>query len=191
MGRTVDPSGDDRCQAVKDGLAELLGCDEGRRGRWLERCQPTPNERANWWLYLLLVIDQELNGQSSGQANWAETMLWLLREGQARAVFTKAESAEQLAYYTMRMRRAGIDLAVLPSADEIVRACLDALPVRLNEVATLADRRELQGFDRTQMRHSRQAKRLVGAAQWHLAQVQDPRLASELREWIGVKAQLV
>ncbi|TCC30528.1 hypothetical protein [Kribbella sindirgiensis] len=191
MGRTEDPTGDDRREAVKDGLVELLGFDERRRGRWLDRRQLAPNERANRWLYLVLVIDQELDGQSSGQADWAELTLWLLRQGQARGVFTKAGSAEQLAYCTMKMRRAGISLAVLPSADEIVRTCLDALPVRLNEVTKLADRRELRGLDRSQMRQSRQANRLVGAAQWHPDQVQDPRLASQLREWIGVKAQLV
>jgi hypothetical protein len=138
-----------------------------------------------------LVIDQLLNEQSSRQADWAELELWLLRQGQARAVFTEAESAEQLAYFTMKMRRAGINLAVLPSADEIVRACLDALPVQLSEVAILADERDLRGLGRTQMRQSRQAKNLISAAQWHLDEVQDARLASRLREWIGVKPQLV
>jgi hypothetical protein len=82
-------------------------------------------------------------------------------------------------------------LALLPSADDIVRACLDALPVPLNEVAMLADRRDLSGLDRTQMRQSRQAKNLVGAAQWHLDDVQNARLASQLREWIDVKPRLV
>jgi hypothetical protein len=191
MGRNDDPAAGGRRQAVKDGLVDLLRFDEHRRGRWLDRRQPAPNERVNWWLYLLLVIDQQLTGQSSRQADWAELELWLLRQGQARAVFTEAESAEQLAYFTLKMRRAGISLAVLPSADEIVRACLDALPVRLNEVAMLADRRGLRGLDRTHMRQSRQAKKLISAAQWHLDQVQDARLASELSEWIGVKPQLV
>jgi hypothetical protein len=191
MGKTEDPAAGGRRQAVKDGLFHLLRLDEHQRGRWLDRRQPAPNERANWWLYLLLVIDQQLDGQSSRQADWAELKLWLLRQGRARAVFTEAASAEKLAYFAMNMRRAGINLAVLPSADEIVRACLDALPVRLNEVTMLADRRDLSGPDRTQMRQSRQAQILVSAAQWHLDEVQDARLASQLREWIGVKPFLV
>lgn len=42
-----------------------------------------------------------------------------------------------------------------------------------------------------QMRHSRQAKNLVIAAQWHLNGVQDARLAAQLREWIDIKPRLV
>ncbi|MEU4645040.1 hypothetical protein ACIBTZ_32685 [Micromonospora sp. NPDC049460] len=80
------------------------------------------------------------------------------------------------------MRRSGVALAVLPSADDIVRACLNAIPAGLNEVAALADRRHLNGLDRTQMRHSRQSKNLVSAAQWHLDHVQDEHLAAHLRE---------
>ena len=89
------------------------------------------------------------------------------------------------------MRRAGVELAVLPSADDIVRVCLDALPVGLNEVAMLDDRREFSGLDRTQMRYLRQAKNLVSAAQQHLDGVQDERLAAQLREWIDIKPRLV
>jgi hypothetical protein len=45
MGRTEDPSAGDRRQAVEDGLVDLLRFDEHRRGRWLDRRQPAPNER--------------------------------------------------------------------------------------------------------------------------------------------------
>lgn len=179
-------------QAVKDGLVvHLLQLDEHQRRQWLDRRQPAPRERANWWLYLLLVIDQHLGNQSGRRTDWAELKLWLLRQGQARAVFSEAESAEKLAYFAAGMRRSGVELAVLPSADDIVRACLDAIPVGLNEVATLADRRDLGGLDRTQMRHSRQAKNLVSAAQWHLDAVLDVHLAAQLREWIDIKPRLV
>lgn len=41
------------------------------------------------------------------------------------------------------------------------------------------------------MRLSRQAKNLINAAQWHLDEVQDERLADQLREWIAVKPGLV
>lgn len=178
-------------QAVKDGLVHLLQLDEQQRWQWLDRRQPAPPDRANWWLYLLLVIDQHLGDQSRRRAGWAELKLWLLRQGRARAVFSEAASAEKLAYFAGDMRRAGVELAVLPSADDIVRACLDALPVGLHEVAILDDQRDLSGLDRTQMRHSRQAKNLVSAAQSHLDGVQDARLAAQLREWIDIRSRLV
>ncbi|MEU5725925.1 hypothetical protein ABZ783_29450 [Micromonospora sp. NPDC047738] len=178
-------------QAVKDGLAHLLQLDEHLRRQWLDRRQPAPRERANWWLYLLLVIDQQLRDLSGRRTDWAELKLWLLRQGQARAVFNEADSAEKLAYFAADLRRSGVELAALPSADDIVRACLDAIPVGLHEVATLADRRDLGGLDRTQMRHSRQAKNLVSAAQWHLDGVQDTHLAAQVRELIDIKPRLV
>ncbi|MEV0431446.1 hypothetical protein [Micromonospora sp. NPDC050495] len=178
-------------QSVKDGSVHLLRLDEDQRRQWLDRRQPGPRERVNWWLYLLLVIDQQLRDQSGWRAEWAELKLWLLWQGRARAVFSEAESAEKLAYFAADLRRSGIGLAVLPSADYIVRACLDAIPVGLNEAATLADRRELGGLDRTQMRHTRQAKNLVSAAQWHLDAVLDTHLAAQLREWIDIKPRLV
>ena len=99
-------------------------------------------------------------------------------------MFTEAESAKKLAYFALDMRRTGVQSAVLPSADHIVQACLDALPVGLHEVATIADPRDLRVLDRTQMLHSSQAKELVSAAQWHLDGVQDELLASQLRDWI-------
>ncbi|MFI7426628.1 hypothetical protein ACIBPB_06535 [Micromonospora sp. NPDC049836] len=178
-------------QAVKDGLAHLLRLDEHRRRQWLDRRQPAPSERANWWLSLLLVIDQQQGDQSGWPADWAALRLWLLRQGRARAVFTEAESVGKLAYFVADLRRSGVEVAELPSADEIVRACLDAIPVGRHEVATLVDRRDLHDLDRTQMRHSRQARNLVNAAQWHLDEVHDPHLAAELREWIEIKPRLV
>jgi hypothetical protein len=181
-----------RSQAVRDGLVHLLQLGEQQRPQWLERRQPAPHERANWWLYLLLVIDQHLREhRSRRRADWADLKLWLLRQGRSRAVFTEAESAEKLAYFARDLRRAGIELAGMPSADDIVRACLDALPVGLQEVAMLDDQRNLSGLDPTQMRHSRQAKNLVSAAQWHVDGVQDARLAAQLREWIDIRPRLV
>mgnify|MGYP006209242703 CR=1 FL=1 len=38
-------------------LLEILRSDEGERRRWLDHRQPTRPE-ANWWLYLLLLIDE-------------------------------------------------------------------------------------------------------------------------------------
>ncbi|WP_406043242.1 hypothetical protein OG799_04115 [Micromonospora sp. NBC_00898] len=94
-------------QAVKDGLVHLLQLDEHQRRQWLDRRQPAPRQRANWWMYLLLITDQRLGGQSHRRADWAELKLWLLRQGRAREVFTEAEGAERLAYFAADMRRAG------------------------------------------------------------------------------------
>lgn len=90
-----------------------------------------------------------------------ELKLWLLRQGQARGVFTRAESAEKMAYSVTDMRRAGAELPeLLPSADNVVQACLDAIPVGRDQVAMLNDRRDLRGLDHTQMRWH-------AAAEWH------------------------
>jgi hypothetical protein len=179
-------------QAITDGLAHLLRLGDNQRRDWLDRRQPESNARVNWWLYLLLVIDQLLGNQPGRRPDWVELKLWLLRQGQARGVFTRAEGAEKVAYFVADMRRAGAELPeLLPSADDIVRACLDAIPVGRDQVAILDARRDLQGLDRTQMRLSRQAKNLINAAQWHLDEVQDERLADQLRQWIAVKPGLV
>lgn len=179
-------------QAIKDGLAHLLRLGDNQRRDWLDRRQPASSARVNWWLNLLLVIDQLLGNQPGRRPDWVELKLWLLRQGHACGVFTRAESAEKVAYFAADMRRAGAELPeLLPSADDIVRACLDAIPVGRDQMTMLDARRDLQGLDRTQMRLSRQAKNLINAAQWHLDEVQDERLADQLREWIAVKPGLV
>jgi hypothetical protein len=68
-------------QAVKDGLAHLLRLDDADRGAWLDRRQPAAAERANWWLYLLVVIDGQIAGQPGPRPEWVALKLWLL--GQA------------------------------------------------------------------------------------------------------------
>ena len=183
---------DARRQAIKDGLAHLLRLDDDQRGDWLDRRQPAPGERVNWWLYLLLVVDQQVRHQESRRTDWVKLKLWLLHQGQARGVFTRAESAEKMAYFVHDMRRAEAELPqLLPCADDVVRACLDAIPVGRDQVAMLDDRQQLRGLDHTRMRLSRQAKNLVNAAQWHLDEVQDERLANQLRAWIAIKPRLV
>jgi hypothetical protein len=79
----------------------------------------------------------------------------------------------------------------LPSADEVVRACLHAIAVAVEQVALLDDDRDLHRLDLTQMRQSRQAKNLVNAAQWHRDHIHDEHLADQLRRWIAVKPRLV
>ncbi|WP_433414419.1 hypothetical protein ACQP1V_34085 [Microtetraspora malaysiensis] len=115
-----------------------------------------------------------------------------MRQGSARGIFTPIEIAEKTAYFVAGLRPAGNELtAVLPSADDVVQACLDAIPEDLDHVAVLNERRDLRGLDRIRMLRSRQARILISAAQLHLDEVRDEHLASRLRKWIAVKPRLV
>lgn len=180
-----------RRQAVKDGLTHLLRLGAAERIAWLDRRQPPPDERANWWLYLLLVSDAQVGVQADGRPDWVALKLWLLRQARARAVFTPADCALKMAHFVADMRRVGHELAVLPSADEVVHACLAAIPAGPDEVALLDDRRDLSHLDHNQIRQSRQARNLVSAAEWHLGHVQDRALADRLRQWLNIKPRLV
>jgi hypothetical protein len=86
-----------------------------------------------------------------------------------------------MAYYVSQMRGAGMPAAILPSADTVVRECLDAIPVSVDQVAMLDDRRDLSMLTRQEMRDSRRAKNLANAAEGHLADLDDPDLARRLR----------
>ena len=180
-----------RHQAVKEGLIHLLRLGDVERVAWLDRRQPPPDERVNWWLYLLLVIDAQLGDRPAARPDWVALKLWLLRQAHTRVIFTRVESAMRMAYFVAELRRAGHELPVVPSADEVVRACLDAIPVGLDKVALLDHRRDLRRLDRKQMLHSRQAKNLVSAAEWHLDQLQDYALADRLWQWLAIKPRLL
>jgi hypothetical protein len=179
-------------QAVKDGLTHLLRLGDIERGGWLDRRQPSPVHRANWWLFLLLVIDQQIRDHPDRAADWVALKVWLLRRAEATGVIGAAGSAEMMAYFLLAVRREHPDLLDrLPCADDVVRACLHAIPIAVEEVALLDDDRDLHRLDLTQMRQSRQAKNLVNAAQWHRDHVRDEHLADQLRRWIAVKLRLV
>jgi hypothetical protein len=170
---------------------ELAGLDEHGRRRWLDEHQPAAADRANWWLSLLVEADHEVRGNPAARPEWVELTLWLLAQARARAALADDEIAQRVAYFVLRMRRAGAEPASLPTPDAVVRACLDAVPARLDEVALLNDRRDLSGLDLPRMRHSRRAKILVAAAEGHLDQIEDEGTAAELRAWIEVKPRLV
>jgi hypothetical protein len=179
-------------QAVKDGLTHLLRLGDIERAGWLDRRQPAPVGRANWWLFLLLVIDQQIRDHPDRAAEWAALKVWLLRRAEATDVFAAADSAEMMAYFLLAVRREHPDLLDrLPSADDVIRACLQAIPFAVEEVPLLDDDRDLHRLDLTQMRRSRQAKNLVNAAQWHREYVRDEHLADQLRRWIAVRPRLV
>lgn len=178
-------------QAIKDGLCHLLRLGSTEREDWLDRRQPASDGRVNWWLYLLLVIDTQIGSQPAQRPEWVDLSLWLLHQGHTRDVFTTAEYAEKLAYFVLRVRHTGTVSPGLPSADDVVRACLQAIPVDPEQAVARGSGRDLVNLDPAQMRRSRQARILVNAAQWHLGAVRDRRLAGQLREWIALKPRLV
>ncbi|MCO8271095.1 hypothetical protein M1L60_10870 [Actinoplanes sp. TRM 88003] len=164
-------------------LEQLLQGDQHARRRWLDR---RPQD-ANWWLYLLLLIEAE----EAQHPEWAELTVWVLAEAGRRSVLDRAEIAERTAYYVARLREAGTPPMGLPSADAVVRACLDAIPVALDEVALLSDRRDLRRLERRQMLDSRRARLLLNAAERHRAHLVDSELADRLGVWLAVKPRLV
>jgi hypothetical protein len=174
--------------AVRDGLAHLVRLDGSARVEWLDRHRSD----ANRLLYLCLTVDGRIGPEPVRRPEWVGLRLWLLRHAYTRGVFTAAEVAEKTSYFVLDMlRRDPASAVLLPTADEVVRACLAAIPVGIDRVARLDDRRDLYRLSLDEMRASRHARNLVSAAQWHLDGVRDGALADELREWLGVKARLV
>jgi hypothetical protein len=174
-----------------DGLACLLRLDPASREEWLDRHQPGSAERVNCWLYLLLVIGSQIGGQPAQHREWVRLSLWLLDVGHVRGVLTDAHYAEKRAYFALDMRRTAAIDADLPSADDIVRACLRAIQLTPEQAAIRQAGQDLASINPGLIRASRQAKNLVSAAQWHLDLVADEQLAGQLRDWIRVKPRLV
>jgi len=71
--------------------------------------------------------------------------------------------------------------AALPSADGIVRACLDLIPLDHSEA-----QHERGTLTVDEMRRQRQAKNLTNAAMWHRDRIKDAQLTAELEVWIEV-----
>lgn len=78
----------------------------------------------------------------------------------------------------------------MPSADSVVRACLNAIPVAIDAVATIDDVHDVHRLDIKQMRLSRQAKDVVNAARPHLDELTDTALAEELRAWMAITTRI-
>jgi hypothetical protein len=180
-----------RYQVIRDGLEQLLRLDEAGRQAWLDWRQPAPADRLFWWLYLLLVVDGRLRDRPPGRARWITLRIWLLRQALARGVFSPARHAEDMCYFVLAMRLAGADPASLPSADDVVAACLDAIPVRPRQAIARDDAGGLVTLDPAVLDPSRQVRFLVSAAQWHLDALADQELASRLHEWMAIRHLLV
>ncbi len=185
---------DARSQAIDDQLAHMLRLSDTARADWLQRNQLSA-AHVNWWLALLYTLDQKINKADRPiqvRADWVRLKLWLLRWTSDQGVFNAYEHAQRMAYFRAMLKDLDIDLlALVPSADEIVRDCLAAIPVSLDEVALVDHPSALRQLDRSQMWASRQAKHLINAAQYNLDDVTDEQLAQQLRQWIAVKGRLV
>jgi hypothetical protein len=178
-------------RSMRDGLEHLLRLDDSRRRAWLDRSQPGPAMRVNWWLYLMVVIDGRLRDQPASRPGWIDLRVWLMREAVARGVFTPARYAGDMASFALTMRRARAASPSLPSADDVVRGCLEAIPVPPEQAVGRDDDGNLLTFDRAVLTPSRQARHLVNAAQWHLDALTDQELAGRLIDWMVIRHLLV
>jgi hypothetical protein len=180
-----------RRQSVRDGLEHLLRLPGDEREAWLDRRQPPALDRVNWWLSLLAGIDARIRDRPAPDPGWASLRLWLAARGHARGVLGTVRYTEDLAYFTARMRQAGAALACLPSPDDIARACLAAIPVTIEEAAVRDGTGSLTTRDRDRLLRSREAKRLISAAHWHLDDaVSDHELVRQVRQWEQAKPRL-
>jgi hypothetical protein len=137
------------------------------------------------------VLDERWQNRPAERAAWARLTIWLLEQAREPSALGPDEAAQRMAYYVAQMRDAGMAASILPSADTVVRACLDAIPVSLDEVAVLPDRQSLHDLDRPAMLDSRRARNLLNAAERHLTGLDDPALADRLRAWLAIKPHLV
>jgi hypothetical protein len=181
-----------RRQSIRDGLAHLLTLDDDGRRAWLDRRQPAAADRVNWWLYLLVVIDSRLSGsrlgdQAAGRPDWVDLRIWLMDEGVTRGLLSPGRHAADMAYFVLVMRASRAASPSLPTADEVVRACLDAIAVEPEQAIARDGDGNLTTFDRAVVLPSRQANALVSAAQWHLDALGDLELAGRLQEWMSFR----
>jgi hypothetical protein len=113
-----------------------------------------------------------------------------MREAVARGDFSRTRHAGDMAYFVRGMRLAQVTSPGLPSADDVVRACLDAITVTPGQAVARDDDGRLMTFDRAVLLPSWRARTLVNAAQWYLDALGDEVLAGRLREWIEVRQWL-
>ena len=168
---------------------QLLRSDEPGRRRWLDRRKPVPPE-ANWWLHLLVLLEQRREQRPAERVAWVELTVWLLVQARERGALGRDEVAQRLAYFVALVRGTQVAGAVLPSADAVVRECLDAVPISLVEAAVLTDQPDSLALTRLQMLELRRAKNLINAAERHLHDVEDAQLAERLRAWMAIRPRL-
>jgi hypothetical protein len=113
--------------------------------------------------------------------------IWLMRQAVARGIFSVTRHAGDMAYFVRDMRLAQVTSPGLPAADDVVRACLDAITVTPDQAVARDDDGHLVTFDREVVLPSWRARTLVNAAQWYLDSLGDEVLAGRLGDWIAVR----
>ena len=183
--RTADPAtGGQR-------IDHLLRATASQRQAWLSRHRCQGVDAPNWWLSLFLQIEATVNDRSDQRAEAARLYMWAVRQAHETGAFSDAETAIRVASFSMarHVRGHSDDLAgILPAPEVIVRACLDSLPITLDQAQTPC-RPSLDNLGA--MRASRQAKNLINVAAPHLDRLHDPHLAAELNAWITAMPDLV
>ncbi|MFC5183590.1 hypothetical protein [Actinomadura harenae] len=177
--------------ADRQHIGHLLQTSDEQRLAWVDRHRPEARDAANWWLRLFLQIEHRMHGGADQRVAAARLYLWAVRRSHLDGAFGAGETAIRVSAFSSSLGFHGYaaELAgVVPTAEQIVRDCLDALPMPLDQarVPCVVSPENLPA-----MRASRQAKNLIGAAAQHLPDVRDHDLAERLRAWIEVKPGLV
>ncbi|WP_106403154.1 hypothetical protein [Actinocorallia populi] len=168
-------------------VRHLLQASDQQRLAWIDRHRPNARDAANWWLCLFLDIEHMVHRNADQRVPAARLYLWAVRRSHEDGVFEAGETAIRVA--TFGFPGSAADLTdVLPTADQIVRDCLDALPITLDQAQVPCPP---HARDLPAMRASRQAKNLINAAARHLPDLHDPALAEQLRAWIEARPGLV
>lgn len=181
----------DQSRRLAQALENLATAPESERLRWLDRLEPAPADRTNWWLRLLLLIDSRIERQPERRSDWILLYSWALQQACQRGALSAEETAIRMSYFVSQQhQREGADaavLALLPSRDQVVRDCLALIPITPGQATVQLERRP-DNLDAIWA--SRRAKNLVTAAAAHDDHVSDPQLAADLTQWISLRANL-
>ncbi|WP_051466776.1 hypothetical protein [Actinomadura oligospora] len=171
-------------------IRHLLQASDERRSAWINRHRPDVGDEANWWLRLFLQIEQTIHRNADQRVLATRLYLWAVDRSHQDGAFSAGETAVRIAAFSSSLGFHGYTAELaeeLPTADQIVRDCLSALPLTLDQARVPC---VLSPDNLPAMRASRQAKNLISAAAHHLADLHDPALAEQLRTWIATKPNL-
>lgn len=174
-------------------IGHLLGAGEARRRAWIARRRPEGVGAVNWWLHLFLRIEAGFGSRAGARGEAVRLYLWAVRHAQETGAFSAAETVIRISSLrcALRSEASAADVAdvadALPTAAQIVRSCLAAVPLTLAEARTPF---RLRSADLDVLRRARRAKNLINAAAPHLRDLEDPSLAAELTRWMSAVPNL-
>lgn len=144
----------------------------------------------SWWLRLFLQIEAAIRDRSHQRTDAVRLYLWTVHHAYDSNILNPAETAIRISSLrsTLRYQERLDEVAdIIPTPEQIVRACLNALPITLDQAQTPC---RLHPDNIEAMRTTRQAKNLINAATPHLADLQDAELHDQLSRWISAKSNL-